>query len=139
MDISQLSQEERDDLARSLRKLKLETKSVRAKANKPRPVNETRKGRRGKGIGMTVSPDKGIEQLRRDFGTAWVDDPANPPVTLVQCESQLCGRLNIYTEGRWTSRRLGDDVVGVVLQLQDGTQETRKFKRSILSADWQRC
>ncbi len=149
-----LSTEELDDLVAAARKEKrsrrtpeqaearaekLATVKKRAKANKPKPLN--RKARRKGSISMkpATEPDKVLQQVSRDFGSQWINDATNPAVSVVALESQLCARLNVYSAGRWTARRLGDDIVTVVVKLQDGTEETRRFTRSVLSADWKRC
>lgn len=108
----------------------------RAKASVRRP--ERRKGGRGVSVQPSNKPDEALAQMKRSFGDQWIDDPANPAVLLVQCEAQHCARLNVYHEGKWTSRRLGVDAVAAVVQLADGTQETRKFERTILNAEWRR-
>ena len=109
---------------------------ARAKAA-VRPVPK-RSGRGGVSLKPSDKPDQALEQMRKSFGAQWIDDPANPAVALVQCEAQHCARLNIYHEGKWTSRRLGTDAVVALVKLTDGTEETRKFERDILNADWKR-
>lgn len=147
MDISKLTPEQLDELHDKVKAEKLERgahkkrvenaeRLARAKASvKPKVKNA---GGRGVSMKPADQPEQALEQMRRSFGTQWKDDPANPAVSLIQCEAQHCGRLNIYHEGKWTSRRLGNDAVVAVVKLKDGTQETRKFERDVLNADWKR-
>ncbi len=105
-----------------------------------RKTPERRKPGTKGSISLTPSdnPDQALQQVRRSFGSEWVDDPANPAVSLLRSESQLCGRLNVYDGKRWSTRRLGDDAVVLVVKLKDGSSETRKFSRGVLSAEWKR-
>lgn len=147
MDISKLTPEELNALHDQIAAEKKERRAhdtrvasadrlARAKAS----VKQKPKNVGGRGVSMKPSdqPDQALDQMRRSFGEQWKDDPANPAVSLIQVEAQHCGRLNIYHEGKWSSRRLGTDAVAAVVKLQDGTQETRKFERDVLNADWKR-
>ena len=130
-----LNAAKREQRERGLRATRAER---RAKADASVRKPERRKGGKGVSVKPSDKPDEALVQMKRSFGEQWVDDPANPAVLLLQCEAQHCARLNVYHEGKWTSRRLGVDAVAAVVQLADGTQETRKFERTILNADWRR-
>jgi len=146
IDLSKHSAEELAELQKKLHEAKAERKQEDLRAKKierqkradaaTRPAPRTRKGP------VSTRPSdnaaQALEQMRKSFGSQWQDDPANPSVELIQCEAQHCGRLNIYHEGKWTSRRLGNDAVVAIVKLADGTQETRKFERDILNAEWRR-
>jgi sRNA-binding protein len=154
MDLKKLSPEQIDEMLRELLRLKASkrkpadkaeraakraTVKERAKANKPRPVG--RKGKRKPSISTVpaTKAEQALEQTKRSLGSQWLDDSQNPAVELLQSESQVCARLNVYHQQTWTSRRLGEDVVAMIVKLRDGTQETRKFSRGVLDAEWKRC
>lgn len=123
--------------ARGLRAASKERRD-RAKASVRKPEPRKPGARGGVSLRPSDKPDEALAQMKRSFGDQWLDDQANPAVLLVQCEAQHCARLNVYHEGKWTSRRLGVDAVVAIVQLTDGTQETRKFERGILNDGWRR-
>ncbi len=152
MDISKLTPQQQEELLNTLRK----STAAARKANKvdstpkvapsarppkkvtPRPKPKRKRGKKGVSLTPASEPDKALEQLRRAIGAAWTETAENPSAELVSCESHLCQRINSYHERKWTSRRLGDDNIIVVVKLKDGTEETRRFSRSVFSAEWKR-
>ena len=119
---------------------KRKARKERAKKNLPRGFSKTKKGRPARGVNLapSASPVEAVAQLKRFFPDVWQDDPTNPAVRLLASEHHLSARLTTYSDGRWSQRRTGDDAVICIVQLQDGTQETRKFTRAVIDADWKR-
>ncbi len=121
------------------RKEKSATRKERAKANQPRLAPRKRKGKKVSNmLAPTTEPKQLLAQLKKTFGLVWGDNESNPAVEVTASESHLSARINTYSERRWASRRIGDDNVIVVVKLTDGTDETRRFTRSVLSASWKR-
>lgn len=158
--VETLSEDERDTLLKALIEkdptrfvnlmvgARRTSNEARARENQPRKVERKKKGR-DPSIGVRVGadpapqqaggmtkPDDALAQFARSFASAWTEDASNPAVELVSAESHLCARINTFHERRWTQRRVGDDAVVVVVKLQDGKSETRKFVRGVLDADW---
>jgi len=120
---------------------KRKARKKRAAENQPRPVARKGKGRSpGKGVGMTpaTDPADALAQMRRSFSDVWLDDEKNPAIKLIASEHHLAARLNTYAEGRWQIRRVGDDAVIALVELQDGTRETRRFTRGVIDDSWKR-
>ena len=139
VDLESLTAEQRAQLKQEIVAEKRAKSAERAKANQPRELNRKTKARQPS-IGMSPSSSSkdALVQAIRGFGDAWLDDPANPAVELVSSESHISGRITTYAEGRWQHRRVGSDAVILVVKLQDGTQETRRFSRGVIDAKWSR-
>lgn len=84
-------------------------------------------------------PTDTLKKISESFGAAWKDNQRNPAIDLLSCESHLCARVNFFNAGKWSSVRCGDDEVRLVVQLADGKEETRRFTRGVLDAEWRSC
>jgi hypothetical protein len=159
LDIADLTNEQIGELVNQLRKAKIERRTPEQRATreakkatvKERAANNHRRnvkrkvprGLKRKGVAPAVQQPTDVERLLKQmsetFGAEWGDNPENPAVEVICSESHICARINVYTDRKWSARRLGDDNVIVNVKLKDGTEETRRFTRSVLSAEWKRC
>jgi len=92
------------------------------------------------GVGRERSNDteQALVQLKRSFGSAWTENPENPSVKLIACESTLGARINSYANGRWVIRRVAEDTLVALVELKDGSQERLNFQRGVLDQAWKR-
>lgn len=106
---------------------------------RPDPPNpKPRKRTAGVSRVPSSDPSQALEQLKRSMG-AWHEKPENPAIKLIACESNVGARINSYANGRWVQRRVTEDTLVAVVELQDGSQEKLKFHRGVLDSGWKRA